>query len=130
MKFYFIIVFITLISCQKKDVNIYNEWNLSSYVKGPGEIVTNNGFYLKIKLTKDKNFTAFLNTNECYGDFTKGVKNFEITNLYCDTLCCDSNQSIEVLNLIKDSVETYSINRGVLKLEGGLFTKLEFNIVE
>ncbi len=130
MRINYIIILILLTSCQKKDVNIYNEWNLTSYIKGPGEIVINSGFYLKLKITKDKTLTAFLNTNECYGDFTKGVKNFEITNLYCDTLCCDSSLSKEALNLIQDSIETYNINGTTLRLTGGSFTKLEFEIVQ
>ena len=130
MRFYFVIVTIVLISCQKSDVDISNEWRLTSYVKGPGEMVKNSGFYLKIELTKDKNFTAFLNTNECIGNYTNGVKNFEITNLSCDSLCCDSSLSREALHLIMDSVETYAINGNVLKLSGSSFTKLEFNLVQ
>ena len=40
---------IFLISCQKGDADISNEWSLTSYVKGPGEMVKNSGFYLKIE---------------------------------------------------------------------------------
>lgn len=121
---------IFLISCQKGDADISNEWSLTSYVKGPGEMVKNSGFYLKIEFAKDKSLTAFLNTSKCVGEYTNGVKNFKITNLSCDSLCCDSSLSREALNLIMDSVETYTINRNVLRLSGSSFTKLEFNLVQ
>ena len=124
------LISILFIGCKEEDVSIYNQWNLISYVKGPGEVVQNDGFYLKVRFYRDHSFGAILNTNECAGEFTKGVTNLDVSNLTCDSLCCDSTLSTEAINLITDSVDSYNINGNVLELEGGHFTKLQFQLAE
>ena len=121
---------IFLTACKEEDVSVYNQWNLMSYVKGPGEVVKNDGFYLKVRFYRDHSFGAVLNTNECTGEFTKGVTNLDVSNITCDSVCCDSLLSIESLNLITDSVDSYNINGNILELEGGHFTKLQFQLAE
>ena len=130
MRLFLFVIIITLFSCKKNDESLYNEWNLISYVKGPGEVITNSGFRIKINFYQNENFTVKMNTNMCQGNFSAGVREFNVINLSCDTFCCDSNLSVEAINLIKDSVETYNINGKTLKLYGGNFTKLEFTIAE
>lgn len=127
---FLLFTFALFISCKRENISLYNQWQLTSYIKGPGEIVKNSGFNLKIQFFRDKSFGAYLNTHDCYGEFTKEASKLNVYKLTCDSLSFDSSLTKEALYLIIDSAETYNINGNTLELEGGDFTKIKFQLTD
>lgn len=126
-----ILVFIIIISsCRKEDSSLFNKWNLISYVKETGAVAKSGGFRLKLDLAKDKNYTVQLNTNSCFGEFTKGANEISFISSSCDSICCDSTFSKEAFALLVDSISKYEITGSSLKLKGGQFTTLHFALAE
>ena len=130
---YSIISFLTislLLGCGKEDVSLFNKWQLSSYLKGPGEVVISQNFRLKVEFNKDQTFSCDLNTNSCTGNFEKGAKNFAILSRECTEMCCDSINSIEAYQLLTDSVSEYEISGEQLKLKGNDYISLQFTLID
>ncbi len=116
--------------CGKEDVSLFNKWQLSSYLKGPGEVVISQNFRLKVEFNKDQTFSCDLNTNSCIGNFEKGAKNFAILSSECTEMCCDSINSIEAYQLLTDSVSEYEISGEQLKLKGNNYISLQFTLLD
>ncbi len=97
--------------------------------RGISSIAKNNEYNPIIEFYKEGNYTLELDVNGCSGEFKlTGEGEIEITLAGCTKLCCDSDFSKKIQEMLSQ-VSSYSIERNKLKLNitGWGWINLELN---
>lgn len=113
-----------------ENVSLANKWQLESWIKDYGSLVTNIPTAVYYTFDKDNQLTVELEKNDCVGTYTKGSKSISFSSFDCDSLCCDSSYSKNGFNLMLDSITTYSIEGRTLKLRGNSDAAMNFVLVD
>ena len=126
--FIFSLIAITFFSCNKEeDSELLNKWKVEGYVKDSFSLSQTASSDLYITFNKNKSVELSLEINRCGGNFSLDEKTITISNFSCTEACCDSEFSMELLDLLSQ-INTYSISGNQLTLTGDDQLKIRLNI--
>lgn len=112
------------------DASLINKWQLESWVKDYGSIVTNVPTPVYFTFDKDDQLKIELEENTCTGSFNKGAEAIEFSSFNCTNNCCDSLYSIEGYNLLLDSITKHTIEGSRLKLTGNSDAAMHLKLID
>ena len=116
----FFVVLFSFISCNKDSKivkDIYNCWEIVDFMSVESVAYPKNNDYNPIiQFYKEGNYTLDLDVNGCSGEFNlTGEGEIEITLAGCTKLCCDSDFSKKIQEMLSQ-VSSYSIERNKLPI--------------
>jgi len=117
-RFLYGLVIIALAACNSsEDTKLRGvDWIVDYYTEtGGSQVVTQTNYILNFT---EAEYTYKMNVNTCFGTFSeKDGKEISFATAACTEACCDDDDALKILELIK-SAETYELDNIELKLKG------------
>jgi heat shock protein HslJ len=129
---YLLLLFVTLIAltgCKKdsnSDVTLFGKWKIEGYVANSSSLAQTATTDVYLTFYNNKTIAISLEVNACSGTFSLDASSLTIKDATCTETCCDSDFSLELMNLIP-LVESHHFTNNQLNLTGSDFLKIRLN---
>jgi len=120
---------LTLTNCKKDasaDVTLFGKWKVEGYVASSSSLAQTSATDIYLTFNNNKTIDISLEANECSGSFTIEASAITILDVGCTEICCDSDFSLELMDLIQ-LVESHHFTNDQLNLTGPDFLNIRLN---